>query len=165
MTAREIFEACIGTDDNGENRAAVKVQTSIMHRSDMTEEPKEEMIMDGPEVDIFQSDRLTIINLRFDDQYDTDLLSLTKLINDFQTFENTTDGEDSPIMSLAVMPKDLDGYYVMGVGGVAVTQASKPGEVADTASFIFTNDTVAAYLLDTSEVYEEEGAEGYGDQG
>ena len=157
MEAREIFEACIGTDDDGENKAVIKIDTSIMHRADMTEEPKDELTLDNPEVDIFQSDRLTVINLTFNDAYDTELLSLARMVTEFQTFYNTTSADASPLISLAVMPKDkrFEGYYVMGIGGIAVVQASKPGEVADTVSFIFTNDTISAYLLNMDEAYSK----------
>ena len=155
MDAREIFNACVGVDEEGENKAAVKVETSVMHRNDMTEESVDEVVMDNPVVDIFQSDRLTIVNLKFSDPYDDDFLALSKIITDFQTFNMTTREDSAPIISLAAMPKGMNGYYVMGVGGVAVLQPSKPGELADTASFIFTNDTIAAYLLNTDEVEAE----------
>ena len=155
MTAREIFEACVGINDMGDPKSITRVSTSIMTRNDMSEEERDEIIINGAVVNIFQSARLSMVSLTFEDPYDTDFISLCSIINEFQQYKNSIDGDAMPVISVSVMPKTESGYYVMGVGGIGVVQPSKAGGANDTVTFIFTNDTIHPYMVDTDTVEKE----------
>lgn len=148
MTAREVFKACVGVNEAGEPRTHVKVTTSFMSHNDMSEEIKDELILDNAIVDIFQTDRLSMVSLKYDDPYDTEFLGLASTIRDFQTYSNSIDSEHSPIIMVAIMSKEAVGYYIMGVGGIGIVQPSVTGKENDTVTFIFTNDTIHPYVLD-----------------
>ena len=159
MTAKEIFSACVGTNEEGNSKTTVRVATSLMDRATMEEEEKDEILLDKPIVDIFQSERLTMVNVTFDDPFDTDFIALSDIVVRFQIFNNSTDAEKSPIITLALMPKEVTGHYIMGVGGIAVIQPHNAGKQNDTVTFIFTNDTIHAYMLDSAAIEEETGDE------
>ena len=146
MEARDVFEAACGRDDYGDNRSLVRVQVGFINRETREETVEDYVDMDNPVVEIHQNSKLTLVNLMFANSEDPDFVLVSDMIRRFQVMETSVD-DVAPMMSLTVMPKELDGAYVHGLCGIAVMQPSKAGGDNDMISFVFTNDCINVYML------------------
>jgi len=152
MKAKDIFDAVCGCDSLGDNNAVVKVQTEFIGRDDLEATEQDHIDMDNPVVEIHQNSRLTLVNLVFKDEKDTDFAYLSDMVKKFQTSTNSMDDEKTPGISVTIMPKDIEGFFIHGVSGIALLQSSMAGKPFDTVSLVFTNDCIHAYALDLDKI-------------
>ncbi|MBO5620459.1 MAG: hypothetical protein J5959_02375 [Butyrivibrio sp.] len=158
MEAKEVFEAVCGRDEVGDNRALVRVQVGIVDRTTMEETVEGYHDMDNPVVEICQRAGTTRVDLGFEDFEDPDFCRVSDLIKEFQDLEGAVDEARIPVISLTILPKEMEGFYVHGVTGVNILRNVEEREGLCVA-FVFANDFIHAYELDREQVYGDEGEE------
>ncbi len=152
MQASDVFEAACGVDSLGDNNAVVKVQTEFIGKNDLEVAETDHIDMDNPVVEIHQNARLTLVNLKFEDENDSDFVYLSDMVKKFQTIENSMDSDKTPSISITILPKDIQGFFIHGVSGVGILQSSAPNKGFDTVSLVFTNDCIHAYAMDLDKI-------------
>ena len=157
---QEIFKVACGMDEEQESNSIIRVEAKILHLADGgSEETVSELTLDGPCVNIHRSFRYTMIDLQFEDARDPDFIRLSDMLKDFTTTEQSMDVENDriPALVLTIMPTALDGeYYICGMHGTWCLMPSEAGLFADIVRFIFDNELVHAYQINTDELSDDE---------
>ncbi len=156
MKERDIFLACCGNDEQGDNKSTVAVKLSKIDLNTGEEETQDEMLFDNPVVNILRNPRFTMVDLTFTNKDDYEFVNLVARLQDFSKVENTAQTDDAmigPTIILTVIPKSYKGeYYCSGMHGVWVAMPSRIGSPIDTVRFIFDNELFLAYNYDISQV-------------
>ena len=160
VSEQEILKAACGVDEEQESNSIVKVEAKILHfEEDGSEEPVSDVTLDGPCVNLHRGYRYTMIDLQFDEDNDPDFIRLSDMLRDFTVPEQSMDaGNDRiPAIVLTVMPKVYDGeYFICGMYGAWCLMPSEEGGSSDTVRFIFENELVHTYRINTDLLEQEE---------
>ena len=156
MTEKEIFLACCGNNELGDNKSDVAIKLCRINLETGEEDVLDEMIFDNPIVSILRNPRFVMVDLTFTNKADFEFINLVARLQDFSNVQNSAENETAtigPTIIVTVLPKEYKGeYYASGMHAVWVVMPSRIGAPMDTVRFIFDNELFAAYRSDISNV-------------
>lgn len=160
LNEKEVMLSACGISEEGESKAYIKVTNAILDVTKNKQEVVDDIILDGPVVNIFRNFKFTMVDLTFSSGTDYEFINLSDTLKELSKPEKSL-GEDEdliPALIVTVAPKELDyEYYLTGVHASWCLTVSDTGmDTVDTVRFIFTNDMIHVYHMDTSEMVTEE---------
>ena len=159
---KEIIRAACGINEEQESNSIIRVEIKILHLLEGgSKEPLSDLTLDGPVVNIHRSFRYTMIDLQFDSENDQDFILLSEMLRDFTGTEQSMDVEKDriPALVVTVMPKAYDGeYFICGMHGIWCLMPSGTGQFMDTLRFIFDNELVHVFQINTDALELDDGS-------
>ena len=157
MKEKELFCAASGSDDYGVGRSLIRLETKIVD-GDNEEKILRETFVDYPEISLFRGGRFVMADIKFDDSLNVDYVNMRAQLSELMVPQNSMDEEEDtcPVTVLTIMPKEYMGeYFICGMHPAWSFMSSKVDGANDTIRFIFNNEDIHSYEVD-SEIFETE---------